>query len=745
MAALGLPPPPPVTEALDNLSRLVQHARQLQQVASFHNTMGERMIPSTRPMMLQAALDLSALVQDQKAVYWDSDGQVAAYAERLKKAVLKLETQNSYLTSQHVAIRNIVAVLMDTELLAKQAEWKKKIKEIREIIEKVEANGYKNTELWRTHWDWQLYKALECQYIKTLHSLHKHFPVVNVDLVLRGRMVRPQPPIEEIRVQHYQQLRRFIALPAQVAGLQNTLRDAQGCLFVDIVDKHSWLGNKSVAQLEATLSALERACVDWTRRAALACVPDLEALCREHLHQPEDWEVNFKACKAYGQAVAKMTFEDEKIDWIIVGTATLRREFESQVRNLWACLISSLQISCRDDAAILDSFIANAMVTLENKLLPKNAKELGEISGKQRALREKMPEMEKTVEALKKKGHMLRTWGGDASVDGTVREWNKIRELMVANQQMFEHQAEIVKSSLTGEWENLNTSVDSWLSRWQQTRQRFEETHGVEYSEMVDRCNLVFEAQAQWEKFVADRDELIKECEKFDMMSDISETWKQAETMMAADAQLWATLKEYDEDYQAIAEQEWIVFQKKLHLIDEMVSKWTARLEPFTTVTLFLQKELDKYADLTPLLKYLRGSDFTERHWREVFGLLDMEYCKPDALLVRHLLAVALNIKKQIKALQKISQSASSESAIRSALNELELWFAGARLSITYYKDKAQLPTPIVKDFKEILAKIEEQQWVVTSLRGDDACAAWESRLRAALVLVRSTHHAQRR
>lgn len=38
------------------------------------------------------------------------------------------------------------------------------------------------------------------------------------------------------------------------------------------------------------------------------------------------------------------------------------------------------------------------------------------------------------------------------------------------------------------------------------------------------------------------------------------------------------------------------MFQKKLHLIDEMVSKWTARLEPFTTVTLFLQKELDKYA-----------------------------------------------------------------------------------------------------------------------------------------------------
>lgn len=84
-----------------------------------------------------------------------------------------------------MAIKSIVEKLVDTELLVKQSEWKKKITDIREIIERVEANGYKNTELWRSHCDWQLYKALECQYIKTLLSLHKHFPLVKVDLVLR--------------------------------------------------------------------------------------------------------------------------------------------------------------------------------------------------------------------------------------------------------------------------------------------------------------------------------------------------------------------------------------------------------------------------------------------------------------------------------------------------------------------------------------------------------------------------------
>ncbi|XP_073967381.1 cytoplasmic dynein 2 heavy chain 1-like [Choristoneura fumiferana] len=387
LAALGLPTPAAAAH-IDTLAAALGDARALQQVASFHNTLGERMIPSTRPMMLQAALDLSTLVQDQRAVYWNDAEQLQNYTDKLKKIVLKLESQNTYLTSQHIAIRNIVEILMDTELLAKQAEWKKHVKNIRDIIETVEANGYKNTELWRSHWDWQLYKALECQYIKTLLSLHKHFPLVKIDLVLRGRSVRIQPPLEEIRVQHYHQLRRLVALPAHFVGL----RAAADNIFAAIVDKHSWLGNRAVKQLEAALAALERTREAWTRRASLACVPDLHTLCTEHLKEPGDWEANFKACKAYGQAVAKMSFEDERIDWIIVVTATLRHEFEAQARNLWTCLMSSLQTNCREDAAAVDTFIANAMVMLENKALPKNAKELAEISGKQQALQEKMPE-----------------------------------------------------------------------------------------------------------------------------------------------------------------------------------------------------------------------------------------------------------------------------------------------------------------------------------------------------------------
>ncbi|GBP43431.1 Cytoplasmic dynein 2 heavy chain 1 [Eumeta japonica] len=751
MTAMGFPPPATVKEAIDSLSRFLTHARCLQQIASFHNTLGERMIPSTRPMMLQAALDLSSLVQEQKAVYWSNIEQVTNYSDKLKRAVAKLESQNSYLTNEHIAIRKIVETLLNTDLLSKQGEWKKKMKDVRGIIEKVDAEGYKNTELWKAHWDWQLYKVLECQYIKTLLSLHKHFPHVKVDLVLRGRSVCLQPPIEEIRAQHYQQLRRLISVPAQFVALQTKVGDTTGSIFHNIIEKHGWLGNKSVRKLEATLNSVEELCKEWTRRSALACV-DLETLCREKLREPQDWEINFKACKAYGQAVAKMSFEDEKIEWISIGTLTLRREFEVQVRNFWSCLISSLQMSCRDDAVLTDSFVANATLTLESKTLPKNARELSEISARQQALQEKMPEMEKIIQNLKRKSHMLRTWGGDQTVDSTIKEWQKIQELISSQQQQFEHQAEIVKSSLSGEWSNLNVSIETFVSRWTQGRLRFDENRASNFTDMYGRCRQVLEGCQQWEKLVQDKEELIKECTKFSEIRFIR-TWEQCEAMVKEDLQLWSIFEEYSSDYKSLVEQEWVVCQKKLHLIDEFIVKWNTRLEPYTVVTLFIQQELDKYSDLTVVLKYLRGTDFTERHWREVFNVLEMEYKKPDTLLLNDFLNSSSKIKKQIKILQKICASAATESAIRGALNDLELWFAGARLTITYYKDKTSQSTPIVKDFKDITSKIEEQQWIVGSLRGAesdgasgvDGCTMWEARLRTAYEIVRATHHAQRR
>lgn len=50
-------------------------------------------------------------------------------------------------------------------------------------------------------------------------------------------MVRVQPPMEEIRVQHYHQLRRLVSMPASFVGVQTNLTQKDS-IFAAIVEKY---------------------------------------------------------------------------------------------------------------------------------------------------------------------------------------------------------------------------------------------------------------------------------------------------------------------------------------------------------------------------------------------------------------------------------------------------------------------------------------------------------------------------
>lgn len=59
------------------------------------------MIKSQRPMMLNSAVNLSKLVQEQEVVSWGNIKSVEKYVNSLKEAVEALAAENNLLTSYH--------------------------------------------------------------------------------------------------------------------------------------------------------------------------------------------------------------------------------------------------------------------------------------------------------------------------------------------------------------------------------------------------------------------------------------------------------------------------------------------------------------------------------------------------------------------------------------------------------------------------------------------------------------------
>jgi dynein heavy chain 2 len=87
LAGQGVELPREVKDLVERASALTGRARALQQVANFHNTIGDRMIPSQRPLMLATALELAGAVREQSSVVWSDHRAVDAFTSRLQELV----------------------------------------------------------------------------------------------------------------------------------------------------------------------------------------------------------------------------------------------------------------------------------------------------------------------------------------------------------------------------------------------------------------------------------------------------------------------------------------------------------------------------------------------------------------------------------------------------------------------------------------------------------------------------------
>ena len=123
--------------------------RDLERIANFHNTIGDRMITSQRPLMLDAAVSLAQLVKEQTDMTWNNPDKVQRYITKLQQHVEQLARQNNKLAGFHKNIGEKVAELMDIDLLKQQQKWKDGLKDIRQIMSQVEQQGFTNLKSWR--------------------------------------------------------------------------------------------------------------------------------------------------------------------------------------------------------------------------------------------------------------------------------------------------------------------------------------------------------------------------------------------------------------------------------------------------------------------------------------------------------------------------------------------------------------------------------------------------------------------
>lgn len=190
---------------------------------------------------------------------------------------------------------------MNTDLLKQSNVWKTELKMLRDQIATLERKGYTNLQLFKLHWDYQLYKALEYQLILFLSDSKEKLPDINIDIVFRQQRLQFRPPLEEIRFEYYQQLRKYIEMPLHFHGFSDNSNE----IFKVMVDKNAFRFKTLYERAEQNIQRLCEFRDVWLPWVALGCV-NLESLCQVHLNTAADWDRNFKSCKHFSQQIAKI-------------------------------------------------------------------------------------------------------------------------------------------------------------------------------------------------------------------------------------------------------------------------------------------------------------------------------------------------------------------------------------------------------------------------------------------------------
>ncbi|KAG7470921.1 hypothetical protein MATL_G00119020 [Megalops atlanticus] len=748
LSALGFAIPAKIQQAANTADKFYRQAIILKQVAHFYNTIDQQMIPSQRPMMLNHALAFEQVIKQNPRshsresggklqITWDNPKELEQYIGKLQSSAERLSTENRKLRKWHMDFTEKVVTLMNVDLLRHQQRWKDGLQELRTGFAALESQGFRSGDMraWRQHWNHQLYKALEHQYQVGLEALNKNLPEINVDLTFKQGRLQFRPPFEEVRAKYFREMKRFISIPNQFKGVSEAGEEP---IFPVMIDRNASGFVTIFSKAEDLFSRLLLVQDKFKEWVVLGQV-DIDTLVERHVHTVQDWERNFKALKARGKESERLP-STEKVDCITVNCDPVKAVIDDLIQKLFDALLMSLRKSIQAHTQDIDTFLNQAMETLSTR--PESIDEIGEANIKHGELQTKKPDILPLFQGAEDKNRLLRTvaGGGLDSISSLRAKWDKFELMMESHQLMIKEQVEVMKSNAESQIQAYQQELEKFRARWDQLKPSDDIIESGDQEALQKCVQAIKDKKAEFEELESTRKKLIEDCHHFDLSPpDFSlalETIKDIEEF----SEMWSLYEEFQEGFQDKAKEDWITFRSKTYIFEEFLFAWhdkLRKLEEHTTMTVKLQKEIDKYKGLIPVLKYVRGEHLSQDHWLDLFRLLGLPRGTTlEKLLFGDLLQVADTIVDKATELKDLNSRAQAEVTIREALRELDLWGAGAVFTLTDYVDSQNRTLKLIKDWKDMVNQVGDNRCLLQSLKDspyykgfEDKVLLWETRL----------------
>ncbi|VDK31905.1 unnamed protein product [Taenia asiatica] len=353
---------------------------------------------------------------------------------------------------------------------------------------------------------------------------------------------------------------------------------------------------------------------------------------------------------------------------------------------------------------------------------PQTMEEMASARDCHNALAREQSRLADRLACVEEKDKLLRHVSGCSvgAFSNTKSKWTKFQLMMDSFKLMMDEQLNVMQSNLDSRIKAFVGQLERFSTRWR---------HAQPSTDLLDsgdrkKCLAAVETIKSWKEEFGEMEktlnEILRDCAYFKMPLPNLNLVEELRSSLVETETTWS-------------------LGTQLCVFDEFLTKWTDQLKTSTAtlVTVCLMKEIHGYKELLPLLKWVRGDSLSPDYRVELSRLIGLPRgMRLEELTFGTILSAAPRIVANASALKALTQRAQSEGVMREALQELDVWAAGATFLLTPYTDCRGKHLKLIKDWQDIVTQVGDNQALLASLQGSpcfdnfvDRVNVWERKL----------------